>query len=1509
MADSAYDASSITVLEGLEAVRRRPAMYIGSTDFHGVYQIVSEIIDNGVDEALQGECTEIKVAILKDGSVRIEDNGRGIPVDIHQQTKKSALETVMTVLHAGGKFGTGGYKVSGGLHGVGMSATNAVSEWMITEVKKGGKLYRQEYKKGIPTTKVEEVGKAEGHGTIQHFLPDKEIFKDTTIPIKMVLDKIRKQAYLMGKLKFIFEDELHDQAPYTFYFEGGIKSYIKHLNRDKKKISQIVSFNKSGEDVEVNVAFQYTDDITDNVFAFANNVTNPEGGTHITGFRMALTKAINEYAKKAGLLKESEDNLTGDDVREGLTAVVSVRLTDPQFEGQTKMKLNNPEVLTIVRTLAGEYLSQYFEENPKEGKIIVEKTLLASRARKAARAARDAVIRKSALEGGTLPGKLADCSEKDPSKSELYIVEGDSAGGCFSGDTNIALVDGRELSFKELVYEQKQGKRNFCYTIRKDGTIGVEEIVNARRTKKNAEIVEVTLDNGEKIKCTPDHLFMTRDGLYTKAIELKPALSLMPLYRKFSDSKDKNITIDGYEMVWNPRSNSWLFTHMISDWYNLWKKNYRKDDGEYRHHIDFNKHNNNPINLKRLSKEEHLKIHQIQVSKTLHTPETIDKCRKLKRTKTFREMMSKRMLRDDTRSILSKNAKEQWENPVYKEYMKHSWTEFYETHEEYRVENKKRLLEAQKEYWSKDSNRDTQSKRTKDYYDKHPESAEYLSVIASIQWADDNLKKWRSEKTKEQWTVEFRQKRIKALKTTYYNKTIKKLKEFQSIKGEINIEKYNEERIQSRDKSILRFETFINRYFNGNNKDAIEAIKLYNHKVVSVKRLNYVEDVYDIEVPFSHNFALASGIFVHNSAKMGRDRKTQAILPLRGKPINSEKYRIDRVLENEMLKDLVIALGCGIGESLNLQKLRYHKIILMSVDHDEMVLVKDPDNMITMVKVGSFIDAIINTEIETKGWKILCFDKNQKKNVFKKITYVLRHELDDTLYEITLKDGRNIKVTGAHSLFTNVDGNIEKVLVKDLSVGDSIATVEHINLKNSQELTIDLLEYLILEDEKYASMFLFSSQKVRETKKAIQKETNDSVDLYGNDIFSTDRNSRETPFSYNLSFRRDIPSMMNRSQVERIRKTYKSIYEGISVNEIPADLFSNLEENAEIFFRGNPTSLNRIVSINEDIMKILGLLASNGDIHPNGEIHLSCKDLKKQEEIIKSIFLATHDVPQVIENDNGETHYIINSPVFTYFVKKLFGMNFQKNGSIPDIVLNVSKKLQETFLHYYCVDPHYIAYKNDEDKNRILFILLHLGISFTIDDGVFQILEGKKTEDLGSGEIVSITKVSPTTSFVYDFSIASDENFTVGGICAHNTDADVDGSHIVTLLLTFLYRHLRDLIEQGYVYIAQPPLYRVGVPGNKEYWAIDDEDKDRIVAELTQKGTKISSIQRYKGLGEMNPEQLWQTTMNPLNRTVKKVLIEDAEEADKVFDMLMGNEVAPRRKFIQTNAKEAQLDI
>ena len=708
---SDYGAKQITVLEGLAPVRRRPAMYIGSTGARGLHHIIWECVDNGIDEAIGGYCHQIEVELLPKNQVRVSDNGRGIPVDIHKPTGRSALEVVMTKLHAGAKFEKGVYRVSGGLHGVGVSVVNALSSYLKAEVKRDNKLWMQEYKQGKPLKKVKAVGPARGTGTIITFQPDPEVFDKIEFDWKTIISHLRQQAYLTQGIRIKVYDKRQAELvkSHTFYFEGGVSSFIRYLNRSNKpRQTKIFHVKREINNIAVEIALQYTDDYKEILLGFANNIYTSEGGTHVVGFRTALTRTLNNHAREKQYLKEKDKNLTGDDVREGLTAVVSVRLVDPQFEGQTKARLGNNEARSAVDSVFSTALKDFLEENPRDAESMAAKCILAARARQAARTARETVLRKGVLDSLALPGKLADCSSKDPEKCELYIVEGDSAGGCFSANTKIALVDGRNLSFKELVNEDNKGKINYCYTILEDGTIGIRQIKYPRKTKSNVNIIKIILDNNEEIVCTPDHLFMLKNGSYKKAKDLVSADSLMPFRKKISELGGR-ITIKGYEMVYDNSKKWWIYTHLLSDKYNLTKNIYFKND-----------------------------------------------------------------------------------------------------------------------------------------------------------------------------------------------------------------------------KSLLRYDTICQRFFSGDEETLREAVINYNHKVKKIIKLRDKIDVYDLEVEGTHNFALASGVFVHNSCKMGRDRNFQAILPLRGKVLNVERARLDKILANQELKSLVIALGTNIGEQFDISKLRYHKIIIMA---------------------------------------------------------------------------------------------------------------------------------------------------------------------------------------------------------------------------------------------------------------------------------------------------------------------------------------------------------------------------------------------------------------------------------------------------------------------------------------------------------------------------------------------------------------------------------------------------
>ncbi|MEK7506548.1 MAG: ATP-binding protein [Patescibacteria group bacterium] len=809
---ASYTAKDIYVLEGLEPVRKRPGMYIGSTGVDGLLHLIWEVIDNSLDEAMGGHAKNIDVTLLSDNRVRVSDDGRGIPVEKHKQTGVSALETVMTTLHAGGKFGGESYKVAAGLHGVGVSVVNALSKYLKAEVHRDGGVYEQEYERGKPKKAIKKTSSANDTGTIVTFEPDPEIFKEISFDWNKILQHLRQQAYLIKGVRIEVRDERDANSgknigtgTHTFYFEGGIVSYVNFLNRHEESVHANVFYTaKELEGVFVEVAFQYTKDIQGHELSFANNVHTTEGGMHLTGFRSAITRTLNDYARKNGYLKEKEENLTGEDIREGLTVIVSVKLREAQFEGQTKAKLGSTEARTAVESVVNVELPDWLERNPGDAREVMGKVLLASKARIAAKAARETVIRKGALEGFTLPGKLADCSSKDPTESELFIVEGDSAGGCFSGDTKVALTDGRNLSFKELVEEEKNGKKNFCYTIKQDGYIGVAPVTNAQITKKNATVIKITLDNGEELTCTPDHRFMLANGTYKAAEKLQGEDSLMPLYRQLSKIGGW-VTIDGYELVFDHKAARWVFTHVLADQYNLENKIYPETDGPHRHHKDFDKLNNNPGNLVRLGREEHLRIHQEVADKVLRSPEVLEKLRKIRQTSEYRDKVRRTMLAPKMHAQLSARAKKQWNNPEYKKYMTEKFLEFYKSNAKYREQNNRLLYLNQKKYWADERNRQWQSENTRLYFKAHPEKVAEFSATAIQQWQNRELRQWRSQKTKEQWTNEFRKKRLVAYNRTYREKALKILRGIFDRTGWISPEVYEQIRHETRDKNLLKY--------------------------------------------------------------------------------------------------------------------------------------------------------------------------------------------------------------------------------------------------------------------------------------------------------------------------------------------------------------------------------------------------------------------------------------------------------------------------------------------------------------------------------------------------------------------------------------------------------------------------------------------------------------------------------------------------------------------------------
>ncbi|CUU34341.1 DNA gyrase subunit B [Armatimonadetes bacterium GXS] len=1198
-----YTAQQLTVLKGLEAVRRRPAMYIGDTGPRGLHHLFVEVLDNSVDEALAGYCDHIDVILHADQSVSVIDNGRGIPVDIHPEVGLPGVEVVMTMLHAGGKFGGGGYRVSGGLHGVGVSVVNALSEWLEVEVARDGYLYRQRFERGAPVTPLQKVKPTNKRGTRVTFLADREVFGDYRYDPAIFIKRLRELAYLNPNVTFTFTDELNGKPKQVFKYTKGIAALVEALNENKDPLHKVVYFRNAREDTEVEVALQYHTGYQETLLSYANNIHTVEGGTHLTGFKTALTRVINQYARKAGLLKEKDPNFTGDDVLEGLTAVIAVKLLHPQFEGQTKTKLGNLEVQGLVNSIVGEAFSDYLERNPSIARKIVEKALTAQRAREAARRAAELVKRQSALDSGSLPGKLADCTERDPSKCELFLVEGDSAGG---------------------------------------------------------------------------------------------------------------------------------------------------------------------------------------------------------------------------------------------------------------------------------------------------------------------------------------------------------------------------------------------------------------------------------------------------SAKMGRDRRFQAVLPLRGKILNVEKARIDKALENEEIRALITALGTGIsidtntsngGESdsrFDISKLRYHRIVLMSVDYNEPCIIKDPQGMIRFARVGEFIDRRLEEGADVSKWQVLCFDLKTHRTQFKPIKAVIRHPIEEPLYEIRTAYGRAIRVTASHSVFVWEKGAIRLKRGDAIREGDLLLAPRSLPLGATEPIKdhIDLIESLwAIRDTLQADIWvrgeavvkvyqqrvlkkhrhnpqrveprIWISESLRRQLSQLRKQQGIQVKLLCEQIgikqpctlYAWEAGKSKPLYSHFAKWLNALSvepaSVAGGYRVEPsfIEHQWLTQYRGSKRNQLKDYIrLRNLSQEEIELLSGEELFLTpehyaghgirRWIPINEDLMTLLGVFLAEGSVSERQGVRLAIG--KNNQRLIEELCARFERVfgvrPMFYEGRSAGELKVVNRVAAQVFAS-LFGFKGQRSHTkhIPDLVFNVPPNLQLAFLRGYflgdgTISSRHIAFCTTSRKlaEQLSYLLLSLGVITSISErqpsGKGRMLRGapiitrrpyhvltvggkeslKRLEvvwrdhpaaerlrailqngrphgyngrfipvggDLIALPVRVVRQVEPTRPFVYDFSVEEDENFIcgLGGICAHNTDADVDGEHIRTLLLTFFFRYMRPLIERGHIYIAKPPLFRVRAGKDEQYYAQDEQELEQILKRIKKKNVQVT---RFKGLGEMNAEDLADTTMNPEKRVIVQVQLEDAMEAERIFSVLMGDKVEPRRQFIEEHAKE-----
>jgi DNA gyrase subunit B len=1202
-----YTSGQIQVLKGLEAVRKRPGMYIGSTSARGLHHLVYEVVDNSIDEAMAGHCTRVDVTIHADDSVTVVDDGRGIPVDIHPTEKVPGVELAMTTLHAGGKFDKSNYKVSGGLHGVGVSVVNALSEWLEVEVRRDGKTWHQRYARGIKETELTETGPAKGTGTRVFFKPDAEIFTETVYNLDTLSSRLREMAFLNRGLRISIRDERSDEpVEEVFQYEGGLAEYVVYLRGPRQPLHEPpLYFETEKPEAEIELAMQYDEGFSENTHTFVNNINTHEGGSHLTGLKAALTRTINDYAKKNKLLKRADESLSGDDVREGLTCVLSVRVMEPQFEGQTKTKLGNSEVRGAVEAAVNEQLAIWLDENPKAARSIIEKSLQAARAREAARKARDLARKKNALEGGVLPGKLADCSLSDPSMTEMFIVEGDSAGG---------------------------------------------------------------------------------------------------------------------------------------------------------------------------------------------------------------------------------------------------------------------------------------------------------------------------------------------------------------------------------------------------------------------------------------------------SAKQGRDRSFQAILPIKGKILNVERARVDKILSNDEVRAMITAIGTGIKDDFDLTAARYGKVIIMSVDGDDHVFVRDGGGA-RMVAIGDFIDRALE-EGEPEGvagyekrvggdlGEVLCFGLGDHEVRFRPIRAVIRHPLEEELYEVRTAYGRSVRVTASHSVFVHEDGAVRLKKGDELRVGDRVVAPRRLRLPEDAPDRIDLLRALHADPEAASHVWLRGPAVEDWYRAAVAEEYADRPEwsaprveagpaVWG-ELAETRRASgvsnvalceavgirqpvtfydwekgrnrpREDHFrAYVEAIGAETEAVMQRVRVgaSRLEDTWERQYRGAPANRVRSYVrLSDLDASDLDFFDGRDDlaltpkrnahlGLPRSVPVDRDLMTLLGFYAAEGSGSLRQGVRFASgranrpflEEVSAAAERLFGLELKIHDGPEDRAGEAKRVHRVLSlvwSRVFG------FGDDVRSTTkSVPDLVFNVDEALRLAFLRGFFRGDGTIGERrvvfctsSRDLASGIMYLLSSVGVVSSLStrepsgeasghirgcevttrhthyavsvcaraelERIRPIWEGhpaahrieahlqsdrpevnRRFEDLDGDllalPVVSIEEVEPSNGYVYDFSVETDENFVagIGGICCHNTDADVDGAHIRTLLLTFFFRQMRELIDAGYVYIAQPPLYRVA-KGKEAHYAYSEQQRAEIVKRLTNgKGEDARglNIQRYKGLGEMNPDQLWSTTMDPATRTVLQVTMESAAEADSIFSRLMGEDVEPRREFIEKNA-------
>ncbi|KAA2267071.1 DNA topoisomerase [Solihabitans fulvus] len=1022
-AETLYGADDLTHLEGLEAVRKRPGMYIGSTDSRGINHLFTEVVDNSTDEGIAGEASRIVVTLHADGSVQVDDDGRGIPTGVHAKSGLSGVELVLTRLHAGGKFGGSGYKTSGGLHGVGASAVNALSHRFDVTVRRDGKVHQMSFAHGVPgefdgpgpkakftqRSGLHVTGKmkrGESTGTSIRYWHDARYFENgAALDVEAVRTKLRNTAFLVPGVTYVLraatDGPIGEIGEEEFHFPNGLSDMVDFLApASEKAVSGTllvlgqgtylenaadengVMRSKVERGAEVEVALRWGTGYEQRIECFTNTIRNVHGGTHRRGFDRAALKAVQDaISKTRGLLKPKEDMPTLDDVLEGMTAVIHVRIPEPQFTSQTKDELSTAGITKVIQGVVERHIKAWTEDRKTkaEAKTILQKVVDAARVRLTQKQQKDAARRKTALEGAAMPPKLVDCRSTGVSRSELFLVEGDSALGCFTGDTMVALASGQSRSFADLTADWAQGITHFGYTTNKAGRVVVAPLVEPRLTKRAAPLVRVTLDNGESVRCTPDHLFRLRDGSYRRADALCAGDSLMPLYRSVS-AKAAGDKLEGYERVWMNDRDEWVYTHYVADAYNLRHNLDSADNGNVRHHVDVNKRNNDPRNLRRMTWADHSALHASMMGDHVHEGYRAWLVNGGLEIKSA--ALSAQWKDPDFREACLARLAALNDDPEFRERLERGFQDWYASlSDAERASYAERMRERQADYWAHPEHRAAAAERVRAFFADPARRAEW-SERSREQWRDKELLAWRSAATVQQFSDPAERERQRAAVVTWrlenpefgaqhsvrmkermsdpgtghlakihagrarYVATVprqervarqidgrrvaalKRLAALLSVPDVDLADAYDAERKRVA-RTGLRFDRLLDHY-EGDYGRLREAASLVNHSVVSVQALDETADVYDLTVDQYHNFALEAGVFVHNSARMARVSEYQALLPLRGKILNVQKAGLADTLRNAEIASIVQVLGAGTGRTFDLASMRYGRVILMA---------------------------------------------------------------------------------------------------------------------------------------------------------------------------------------------------------------------------------------------------------------------------------------------------------------------------------------------------------------------------------------------------------------------------------------------------------------------------------------------------------------------------------------------------------------------------------------------------